>query len=58
MYRKILSLTKFTFNRRGLGAGKMAQWLKALAAKPEDLSSILETEERENSLPEVVLWLP
>lgn len=28
----------------------MAQWVRAPAAKPEDLSSILETEERERTL--------
>lgn len=26
------------FKRRGRGAGKMAQWLKTLTTKPEDLS--------------------
>lgn len=38
----------------------MAQWVKALDAKPDDLSSVpgIHIIEGENQLLEVVLWLP
>lgn len=41
-------------------AGEMAPWVRALATKSDNLTSILETRgiERDNWFPTVVLWLP
>lgn len=33
----------------------MAQWIKAIAAKPDDLSESLHSQDRKNRFPKVVL---
>lgn len=48
---------RFSFENSAGGAGEMARWVKALATKPDDLSSSpgAHLVERENSLLRVVL---
>lgn len=43
-----------------IGAGRIAKWLNVLAAKPDDLSSVLGTHmvKGENQFPQIVFWLP